>query len=421
MENQQTKVPTLSGKHIAAVAAGNALEFYDFLTFGFFATQIGNVFFPFQSENGRLLLALATFGLGFLFRPLGGFLIGRLGDRRGRKPAMLFSFGLMGASITGLALTPSYASIGVAAPVLVLLFRLVQGFALGGEVGPSSAFLMEAAPPARRGLYVALQLSTQWLASLVAGIVGLILTSKLTPDALTQWGWRAAFLIGALVVPFGLIVRRYLPETLERQEKAEAKSGVHFRWSVVVRGLFMLAASTIATYTLNYLVTFASHTLGLPQKVAFGATAVCGLCGVVFTLVGGYMADRFGRRPMMLTMVTALMLAVVPCFLAMVTMKTAATFLSAAALMAILLAFALPPMLVSLMENLPAATRSSGIGTLYALAISVFGGSAQFVVAALVTVTGSPMMPAWYMAGALLLGLIALSGMRETAPVKIGS
>ena len=303
----------------------------------------------------------------------------------------------------------------------MVLFRLVQGFALGGEVGPSSAFLMEAAPPARRGLYVALQLSTQWLATLVAGIVGLVLTSRLTPDALTQWGWRVAFLIGALVVPFGLAVRRYLPETLERQEKAEAKSGVHFQWSVVVRGLFMLAAGTIATYTLNYLVTFATHTLGLPSRIAFGATAVCGLCGVIFTLVGGYLADRLGRKPVMTAAITLLMLAVLPCFLAMVTIKTGAAFLAAAALMAILLSLALPPMFVSLMENLPAATRSGGIGTLYALAISIFGGTAQFVVAALVTVTGSPLMPAWYMAGALLLGLIALTGMRETAPVKTGS
>jgi len=420
MEKQQTLVGGLSLGQIGAVAAGNALEFYDFLIFSFFAIQIGNVFFPVHDANGRLLLALATFGVGFLVRPLGGFLIGRMGDKRGRKPAMLFSFGLMGASITGLALTPSYASIGLAAPILVVIFRLVQGFALGGEVGPSSAFLMEAAPPPRRGLYVALQLSTQWLATLVAGIVGLVLTSRLTPDALTQWGWRVAFLIGALVVPFGLAVRRYLPETLERQEKAEAKSGVHFQWSVVMRGLFMLAAGTIATYTLNYLVTFATHTLGLPSRVAFGATAVCGLCGVIFTLVGGFLADRLGRRPVMTAAVTLLMLAVLPCFMAMVTIKTGAVFLGAAALMAILLSLALPPMFVSLMENLPAATRSGGIGTLYALAISIFGGTAQFVVAALVTVTGSPLMPAWYMAGALLLGLIALTGMRETAPLKTG-
>ncbi len=142
----------LSAKQVGAVAAGNALEFYDFLTFSFFATQLGNVFFPVQNENSRLLLALATFGVGFLVRPLGGILIGRMGDRRGRKPAMLLSFGLMGFSVVGLALTPSYASIGLAAPLLVVLFRLLQGFALGGEVGPSSAFLMEAAPPARRGL-----------------------------------------------------------------------------------------------------------------------------------------------------------------------------------------------------------------------------------------------------------------------------
>jgi MHS family citrate/tricarballylate:H+ symporter-like MFS transporter len=418
MKNQKMTVGGLSVGQIGAVAAGNALEFYDFLTFSFFATQIGNVFFPLENENSRLLLALATFGVGFLMRPLGGFLIGRMGDRRGRKPAMLFSFGLMGASITGLALTPSYASIGVAAPVLIVLFRLLQGFALGGEVGPSSAFLMEAAPPARRGFYVSLQFSTQWLATLLAGVVGLVLASKLTPDALTQWGWRVAFLIGVLVVPFGLIVRRYLPETLGQRE--ETAVAAHFPWGVVVRGLFMLAAGTIATYTLNYLTTFSTHTLGLPARVAFGVTAICGLCGVIFTVIGGYLADRLGRKPVMLTMVSLLMLAVIPCFLAMVNLKTGTALLGAAMVMAILLALSLPAMFVSLMENLPAATRSGGIGTLYALAISIFGGTAQFVVAALITVTGSPLMPAWYMAGALFLGLIALAGMRETAPVKVG-
>jgi MFS family permease len=418
MKKQQMKAGGLSVRQIGAVAAGNALEFYDFLTFSFFATQIGNVFFPLQSEDSRLLLALATFGVGFLVRPLGGFLIGRMGDTRGRKPAMLLSFGLMGFSIVGLSLTPSYGSIGLAAPMLVVIFRLVQGFALGGEVGPASAFLMEAAPKERRGFYVALQFSTQWVSILAAGIIGLILSNLLTPAALTQWGWRVAFLVGALVVPFGLFVRRHLPETLP--ERDEMRAVMPARWSVVVRGLFMLAAGTIATYTLNYLTTFATHTLGLLPRVAFGATVICGLFGTIFTLLGGYLTDRLGRKPVMLTSMTLLTLAVPPSFMAMVAMKTGGALLGASALMAILLSIAMPAMFISLLENLPAATRSGGIGTLYALAISIFGGTAQFVVASLVTVTGSALMPGWYMSGAVLLGLIALTGMRETAPVKVG-
>ena len=223
----------LPARQLAAVTAGNALEFYDFLTFGFFATQIGQAFFPAYDDYGRLLLTLATFGVGFLTRPLGGILIGRLADRKGRKPAMLLSFTLMGVAITGLALTPSYRSIGMAAPVLAVLFRLVQGFALGGEVGPSTAFLMEAAPPERRGLYVSLQFATQNGAVLIAGLIGVALANAFGAASLSDWGWRVAFLVGAAIVPFGLIASKRLPETLSlarprprRRRNARAEAGL---------------------------------------------------------------------------------------------------------------------------------------------------------------------------------------------------
>src|SRR5580692_11474126 len=165
---------------VFAVGLGNALEFYDFLTYSFFAIQIGHSFFPVAQTAHGLLFSLATFGVGFITRPLGGIVIGTFGDRAGRKPAMVLSFTLMGVGITGLALTPSYAAIGVAAPILLLLFRLLQGFAMGGEVGPSTAFLIEAAPPHRRGLYVAVQYMTQDLAVLVAGLVGFSLSNWLS-------------------------------------------------------------------------------------------------------------------------------------------------------------------------------------------------------------------------------------------------
>jgi MFS transporter, MHS family, citrate/tricarballylate:H+ symporter len=261
----------------------------------------------------------------------------------------------MGFSIVGLALTPSYATIGIAAPLLVVVFRLLQGFALGGEVGPSSAFLMEAAPSSRRGLYVALQFSTQQLAMLAAGLVGFILASVMSVDALTQWGWRIAFLIGALLVPFGLFVRNRLPETLHRLEPTQEVAQLQPR--IILFGLLMMAAATMAAP---------------------------------------------------------------PSFMAMAVLKTGGALLATAALMAVLLALALPAMLVSLMESLSSATRSGGIGTLYALTISIFGGTAQFAVHTLINVTGSPLAPGWYMSGALLLGLAGMIGIRETVPIKLG-
>src|SRR6185369_7837444 len=199
-------------RQVLAVVAGNAIEFYDFVTYAFFAAQIGRTFFPSESPGASLLASLATFGAGFLTRPLGALVIGRYADRAGRKPAMLWSFWLMGIAVIGMPLVPAYSTIGVAAPLLVIAFRLLQGFALGGEVGPNTAFLMEAAPPRRRGFYVSMQATSADFAVLIAGLVGVALASFLDSAQLDAWGWRVALIPGAVIVPFGLYLRRSLLE-----------------------------------------------------------------------------------------------------------------------------------------------------------------------------------------------------------------
>src|SRR5579863_3881711 len=211
---------SVPARHVAAVVVGNALEFYDFLTYAFFAVYIGRTFFPSTSASASLLASLGAFGAGFVTRPIGGIVIGRMGDRLGRKPAMILSVSLMGIAITGLAFTPSHAMIGLAAPILVVFFRMLQGFALGGEVGPTTAFLLESAPPERRGFYTAFQAWTQHLAVLIAGLVGYVLSNLLNDQQLQDFGWRIAFLLGTLIVPFGILVRRSLPETLHRASHA---------------------------------------------------------------------------------------------------------------------------------------------------------------------------------------------------------
>jgi MFS family permease len=208
-------------RKILSVGIGNALEFYDFMVFAFFAMQIARTFLPESQTSSGLLFSLAVFGFGFFTRPLGAIVVDYYGDRVGRKPAMILSFALMGISVVGLP-TPSYTQIGIAAPILLLLFRLLQGFALGGEVGPSTAFLIEAAPPHQRGLYVSIQQASQGVAILTAGIVGFLVTSLLTAESLQACGWRVAFLFGAAIVPVGVYIRRQLPETLEDQSSLVA-------------------------------------------------------------------------------------------------------------------------------------------------------------------------------------------------------
>jgi len=416
--NRTTSAVGLSGRQIAAVVAGNGLEFYDFLTYSFFAAQIGEALFP-GSGEAKLLLSLATFGVGFVTRPLGGVVIGRLADRRGRRPAMILSFALMGIAIVGLALTPSYAVIGMAAPVLAVLFRMLQGFALGGEVGPNTAFLVEAAPPGRRGLYVSLQYATQDSAVLASGTVGLILSSLLGEAALTQWGWRLAFLIGAAIVPFGLAIRRTLAETLvEEADRVETAVGGRGVPLIALAGLLLLMGGTIGNYTLDYMTTFAQKALHMQVNIAFGATVVLGLTSVVFDLVSGWLADRYGRKRVVLVPWLLLFLLAIPSFLVIVHFRSAVALFSMTALLSILLALAMCPALTLFTESLPARVRAGAMGTVYALAIAIFGGSAQFVEQLLIGWTGNPMAPAFYMTVALGLGAIGLAILKETGAAE---
>jgi MFS family permease len=410
--------PALSGAQIASVAAGNALEFYDFITYSFFAVQIGRALFPGDAAHS-LVLSLATFGIGFISRPVGGLVIGRWADRRGRKPAMILSFSLMGVALAGLALTPSYASIGIGAPVLALLFRLLQGFALGGEVGPNVAYLLEAAPPNRRGLYVSFNFATADLASLAAGLIGFGLSSALSASQLESWGWRIAFLIGAAIVPFGLRLRRTLTETLPPQEpEAAPKTSIRPFLLVAFAGMLILGAGTISNYTLDYLTTYAQATLHMAVPAAFGAAIVIGLISVVCDLGGGWLCDRFGAKRVLIAPWLLLMVFAVPVFTFLSATRTAEALLGATVVLTTFHILGSTPALILFVQALPARIRAGAMGFVYAFAIAIFGGTTQLVENALIGWTANPAVPGWYMVGAVIAGLTGALLIREAPEIS---
>lgn len=418
-EGLSQKHKSVPARHVAAVVVGNALEFYDFLTYAFFAVYIGRTFFPSTSASTSLLASLATFGVGFVTRPIGGFVIGRLGDRRGRKPAMVLSFSLMGIAITGLALTPSRAAIGLAAPILVVIFRMLQGFALGGEVGPTTAFLLEAAPPERRGFYTAFQAWTQDLSTLFAGLVGFALANTLNEQELQVFGWRIAFLLGASIVPIGLMMRRRLPETFHVPEGAQ-RERIAFRpyaWIAVI-GVLLLASGTVGSYINDYMTTYAIATLHMRANIAFAATLVVGITGVALDLISGAISDRIGRKPMMLIPGVLLLISILPAFHAIDRYRTAGSLLGATALCSGLSALYTCQIIIWLTESLPPQIRSGGVAVIYALSIAAFGGTTQYAVTWLIKVTGSTLAPAWYWSVAMSIGVLAMLFARESAPKK---
>ena len=422
---QGTPAATMSTRNVAAAVVGNWLEFYDFIVYTFFTLQIGDAFFPTHSNFGRLMLSLFTFGVGFAARPIGAVVIGRFADKAGRRPAMMLSFSLMGAALLGFVCVPGYRQIGVWAPILAVACRLVQGFALGGEVGPTTAYLIEAAPLSRRGLYGAWQSASQSLASISGGGIGLLISALLGLTAAHEWGWRLALAVGVLVLPFGLVIRSHLPETLGHAEPKLASHSeiahdahpMHIfasHWRVVLCGLGLIAAGTVSTYVFSFMTTYAQATLHMGLQTGLLVAVTNGVAGFLASLAGGALSDRFGRRALLIWPRVLFIAAIIPTFMLVVRIHEPVSLLGLMAALSIIGNLSGVPAIIIVTESLRKDVRGVGLATIYATAVAVFGGTTQPIVAWLDQVTGNPLAIAWYLVGASLVGLTASILIRET-------
>jgi MFS family permease len=380
--------------------------------------MIGDAFFPAHSEIGRLLGALATFGVGFVTRPLGAAVIGPYADRKGRRAALTLTLLLMAFGSAMIAFTPPYSRIGIAAPILLLVARLIQGFSCGGEVGPATTYLLESAPPAKRAMMTSWQGQSQALATIAGSGVGLILAATLSKDDLYAWGWRIPFLAGVLVAPVALYIRRQLPETIEtgaatRSTPDVLKELVRSHAWPVVYGVLIICGGTISTYVANYMTTFALTTLRLPATIATLLTMTGGVAQMAGAAVGVW-TDRFGRKPMLIAWRVAFLALVMPIFWVITSPQVTTVNIVAANLcFNFMFAAGIGASYAFAAEAFPQSVRSSGLAIFYAMGVMIFGGTTQFVVAWLIDVTKDPMVPAYYM---IVANLAAIAGLWLMVP-----
>lgn len=384
---------------VVATLVGNFLEFSDFLAFGLFAIPIGRAFFPATSPGTSLLLSLATFGIGFLTRPLGGLVLGAYADRAGRRAGMMLSLVIMAVGSGALAVVPPFARIGLAAPLVVVVARLLQGFAAGGEFGSATSYLLETAPRGREARATIWQSVTQTFATIAVGTLAFALERNLSAGALDAWGWRIPFAIGILIAPFGIYLRRHLPETLDAAEATRTRGLVPREiWGALVVAAGMICGPTVSTYANSYMATYAQSVLHTPAWV--GSALVIG--GSAFIAVGAYAGawcgDRFGYKRAMNGWRLVYIVALLPGF-AIMTHRgaTVATLLEAQSVLSLLFGFAIGPIYVLMASAFPRFERGTGLALSYALSVAIFGGTAQFVMQWLIGRTGNPLVPAYYM------------------------
>lgn len=418
-----------SARDVIAVVAGNALEFYDFTVYAFFSVFIGRAFFPAFSPATQVIASVAVFGVGFIARPLGGLLIGAYADRSGRKAALTLTISLMAVGTAIIAFTPTYASIGVLAPVLIVCGRLLQGLSAGGEAGPATAYLLETAGPNRRGFFTSWQLATQGIAALMGGLVGYIVSSVLSVEALSAWGWRIPFVIGLLIAPLGLYIRKHLHETLDAERAVKGnrellRTIAQKHLSDLMLACCVLIGPTITVYIVgHYMTTYGIRVLHLPTSTSMMVGLMTGGVGIVASLAAGLCFDRFPGNRFIVVPQFLSVLAVVPMFAWVIHAGTGAVFLGMVGFLTLLRVLMSPFHLCVIPEIFPQAIRSTCVSICYSVPTTIFGGSAQVVVAWLATVTPNPMAPAWYLLAANIVSFIAVFTLyrRHRERIRLGS
>lgn len=398
-------------KTLFATCIGNALEWFDIAVYGFFASYIAHVFFPTSDPSVSLLLTFGSFGVSFLIRPLGAIVLGNYADRHGRKKALLLSINLMmlgGAIITFM---PGYASIGLAAPVLILLARLIQGFSAGGEFGSSTAFLVEHFPE-RKAFIASWQFATQGASTLMASAFGLGLTQILSESQIQDWGWRIPFAFGLLIGPLGIYIRRHVHEPAsfaqQQPEAAPLKRLFGRQKELMLLAIGLMVISTAVNYMLNYVPTYATKTLHLPGSAAFSATLLAGVILTVVTPLMGLWAEKVGRVPLMWGSLILLLVTIYPAFNLVVNHTTPLTLMLLVGWMALLKSVYFSTVPSVMADLFPIGTRASGMAISYNIAVTVFGGFAPLICTLLISTTGTSLAPSYYLMAVALLSGIAL-------------
>ena len=405
--------PARRVRAVLQVASGNFLEMYDFMVFGYYARAIARSFFPAGDEFASLLLSLMTFGAGFLMRPLGAVLLGAYVDRMGRRRGLLLTLGLMSAGTLLLACVPGYATIGLAAPLLVLAGRLLQGFSAGAELGSSSVYLAEIAAPGRRGFLVSFQSASQQVAVIVVSVIGVALGGMLSDRQMSAWGWRLPLLVGLAIVPLLFILRRSLQESeaFLRQPSHPALREVvrtlWAHWRVVGLGVLLVVMTTTSFYVITaYTPTFGSAVLHLSGRASLLVTLCVGLSNLVWLPAAGALSDRIGRRPILLAATLAMIATAYPAMLWLTASPSFARLLLVELWLSLLYGSYNGAMVVYLTELVPARVRGSGFSLAYSLATCV-GGLTPAICTLLIHLTGNRAMPGAWLTLAAACGLTA--------------
>jgi MFS transporter, MHS family, proline/betaine transporter len=400
-----------SWRAVTAASIGNAFEWFDFIIYGFFAVTIAKLFFPTGNETASLLLTLASFGASFVMRPFGAVVLGNLADRHGRKTTLTLTISMMMAGTAITAFAPTYSSIGIFAPIMITGARMIQGFSAGGEFGSATVFLAEQ-NPTRRGFYASWQFAGQGLSTVLATGFGAVLNSALTTEQMETSGWRIPFLFGLLIGPVGYYIRRQVDETLEFQSaqtiSAPLREMLTYAKTRLLVALGTIVLVTVAAYTAVYMPTYAIRELGLPPVGGFLAGWLAGAIQIVIVPVSGALSDRVGRLPIAAAAIVAILISVQPLFGWLVAMPTIGRLLFVEAVIGVFVAVYAGPIPVLICELFPIRVRTTAVSTSYSLAVAIFGGSAPFFIASLVDITGSSLVPGYYLMFAAAVSLVAL-------------